>query len=243
VILLLNELWKDVKTIVAVATDANKRLAEFYKDETWKPELISMYELERAIAKAKERLVDLAVKRTLEKHNIRNVQVSDEVKKKFLDGEEFDEEEIEKYIRENFVKNADELAYGEILRKAKNLLPLSWERKLKVSDIVKGNKLFLRLWWNYGNISLNSAEEIFALEQLIHVVLGKAKPSKVELSAVNMYRTIDSFRTYHEEFSQARKYTYTNKWIDGFRIYKNGKFEIRFKKESYAKKIAKALIS
>jgi len=239
---MLNEIWSRVKEIEEIVKEVNERYKELYENEHWKPELISKYDVERLINEAKESLVRKAVSLTLEKHGIRNIKIPESVFREFSE-KEFDENEISECITKNYVEKAEEIAYKQILSKAKELLPTIWNengrRKPRIDEIVKGRKLFLRVYWTWGSIDYKSLEEISALGKLIRIVLLKEEASKTDS---RMVMAIDSFRS-HEDYSQARSYYYDNGIIKSFRIYKNGKFEVEFHKKSYAEEVAKALLS
>jgi len=233
----LNQIWSQVKELERITKDVNEKYAELYENETWKPNLTSEFDIKKLVSKAKDGLVRKAVNLTLEKHGIRNIEIPENVFREFSE-KEFDEKEIEERITKNYVENADRIAYEQILAKSKRLLPIRREQ-ISVSDITKGRKLFLKVYWFYGSIHYESLEEVLALEKLINVIVLNENASK---TSSNMAWIIDSFRRPLEDFSQARIYHYDNGIIKSFRIYKNGKFEIEFHQKDYAEEVAKALL-
>jgi len=244
----LDSMWSDVKRLACITERVNKRYARYFKSKegvSYTPDLISPYKVEELVKKAKRGLVELAVRLTFERHGVNNITVEESVVDKLTEGD-FDEENISAYIKENYVAKADELAFSEILNEARGLVPTFWDeqgwrRDATVEDLVKGRRLRLQVYWSYGNLSYHSEGEIIALEKLIGIVLGGKKPSNIGLGQGSMHSLLWKWRTL-EPYSQARKYVYVTDYINSFRVYKNGKFEIEFKKEEYARKVAEALI-
>jgi len=242
----LDSIWSDVKRLTSITERVNKRYAAFFKEEedvSYTHRLISPYKVEDLVEEAKRYLVDLAIRLTFEKHSVNNVSVGKGVVEDLAEGE-FDEGKIVAYIEENYVKRADEIAYWEILIAARALVPRFWGehgfRKTTVEDLVKGRRLILRVtWWrDLGILTHYSDQSIAALDKLIAVVLGGEKPSRARALEVSIHHTLSMWRG----DSQARKYILETDYIKSFRVYKNGKFEIEFKREEYARKVAEALI-
>jgi len=240
----LNQLWKEIQKITAITTDVNKRFKEAQLgEEKYKADLASELAARQMVQEAKEKLVRTAINRSLETHDVRNVLVDSDVQKKFVDAEGFNEKAIDRFIEKNYVENADALAFQQLLKEVKRLLPVFWDekgqREPSVKDIVKGCKIVLHIYWSYG--SIYDTSQIVALEKLISMLLLKEKASKAE--DLGMATIINMARAGVGDYAQAKSYVFDNRFIKGFRIYKNGKFEIEFKKEKYAKRVARALIS
>ena len=238
----LDDLWRGIQSISDIANEVNNMYAKYFKDEDWKPTLIDSYKVQLLMMESKRKLIDLAIIRILNEHGIINAVIPDKVKHDLLKEEGFSYVKVEEAIKE-YIDNADDLAYRKILADARRLLPTIWEvdkgiREPRIDEIVKKKKLILRIWWNFGSVSFNSLEALTALGKIINIVLGKEKPSKA--ATIGLCYQVELFRG--SDYSQVRTYHFSNKYIEKFRIYKNGKLEITFKKESYAKRVAKALL-
>ncbi|OYT30464.1 MAG: hypothetical protein B6U95_00025 [Thermofilum sp. ex4484_82] len=233
----LNEIWKGVLSIKQIVEDVNRKYLELYRDNGDELPLISEFTINMLIRDAKSILIRKVMEQTLEKHGVTNIEVDEADVGRFLD-KDFNIQEISQYIMDMYVKNADEIAYKRILSKAKKLRP-KWGADLTLNDIVKGKKLVLRVWWHNGIISAEEYAKITALEKLINIVLNNEKPRNAKTMGISEMIYMAS---HLYDYSQARNYVFDNEYISGIRIYKNGKFEIKFKKEDYARKVAKALL-
>jgi len=235
----LNNIWKDIKLIQELTEYINKDWEKYSKSTLY---LINEYVLKQEIKKAKSELVSQVIKNTFNKHNIMNVSVSDKDRES-LEEKDFDEKAIEKYIVENYVKKADELAFKEILSQARKLLPKFWKgykpRKPTVNEIVKNRKLILEVYWYYLIIDWRNIDYINALDKLTRIVLRNIKPTQAIGRMGEIVNMIDRYN----DFAQAKLYEYGNGIIKSFRIYKNGKLEVLFYKKEDARKIAEILIT
>ena len=239
----LNDIWRSLKGVLQNIESINKAWENLNANENYMPTLISKYKFEHELRDAQKTLTKTAIRLTFEKHGVNNVTVP-ESEIEALTKEDFNQTIIEAYIIQHYVKIADDKAYSEILKKAKRLTPyLGYEKKTTVNDLVKKNKLKLRLFWSYEFISFNSIEELRALEKLIDITINETKPSETQLNPnANMVQTIALFRgSWNEPKKEARSYVYDTPILEDFRIYKNGKIEIRFKKAVDALKVAKVL--
>ena len=235
----LNNIWKEIKALQDKAKHINCMWNEQSKD---KYDLIEEYSIEQQIKYAKSKLIDLAIERILDEYNVKNVSISDKDKESFKE-KDFDENAIKEHIVENYIKKADELAFKEILSRARELVPRFWKdyepRKPTIDDIVKNKKLVLRVYWYFEHLDWNTIQSLNALEKLMYVVVMNTRPSQAEARIGKILNIMwDS-----QGYAQARHYIYVNGVIDSFRIYKNGKAEFRFHKEEDAKKVAEVLLS
>jgi len=224
----VDEIWSRLKAIRSLAEEVNA--AENI-----------LYGVEKEIEKAKERLVRIAVGRVLDRYGIRNLKVPREAYGEIYKGE-ITMARVEEILKP-LIETADDIALEQMLRSASRLVPQVWEeggaRSPRVDEIVKGRKLHLRVYWSYGNISFSSMEYILDLDKVIPALIGREPASRVK--PMGIYSLIHDAWSF-VDYSQARQYVLDNRYIDGFRIYKNGKFVIVFKKERDARMIAKALI-
>ena len=235
----LNNIWKEIKALQDKAKHINCMWNEQSKD---KYELIEEYSIEQQIKYAKSKLIDLAIERILDEYDVKNVSISDKDKESFKE-KDFDENAIKEHIVENYIKKADELAFKEILSRARELVPRFWKdyepRKPTIDDIVKNKKLVLRVYWYFEHLDWNTIQSLNALEKLMYVVVMNTRPSQAEARIGKILNIMRDSQGY----AQARHYIYVNGVIDSFRIYKNGKAEFRFRKEEDAKKVAEVLLS
>jgi len=224
-----DEVWGKLETIKRLAREVNE------------VEHI-LYGVDGAIDEAKERLVKIAVRQALNRRGIRNLDVPSEVYRELNNGD-FSMAKVEEALKP-LIEKADEVAFEQLLREASRLLPLVWDengvRPPRIDEIVKGRRLHLRVHWSYGSISFSSLEAIIALDKVIPALIGRKPASRVK--PMGIYDLIFNLRDSLIDYSQARQYVLDNRYIEGFRIYKNGKFVVTFKKERNARRVARALI-
>jgi len=241
----LDDIWTELKA-VQNKFDAMNELWHTFTTKT--STLIYKHEVERPLKSAKKQLIRKAIQLTLTKHHVSNITIQEE-HIDLLMKQEFKQGEIEAFTIEHYVKDADSKAYNEMLKEVKHLVPNIEEpkyhyRKATVEDLVRKNKLGLRIYWSFESVSLDSLRRLKTLTKLIMVVTSDVKPSEVCLDHT-IGDTVDSFRgSFSQPKNEARKYTYDKNVpiLEGFRIYKNGKLEITFKKGEDALKMAKALV-
>lgn len=239
----LNDLWTRIKIAQGLIEKLNEDWEKLNANESYTPTLISPYDFERAKEDAKKTLIKKAIRLTFEKYKVNNVTVSEQHISALMKAE-FRAQSIESFLKTVYIESADSKALSEILKEAKRLTPyLGYEKKVTVNDLVKKNKLKLRLFWSYESISFNSIEELRALEKLIDITVNGTKASKIKINPnANIAQVVSSFRgSYSEPFKEARSYVYDTPILEGFRIYKNGKIKITFKKAEDALKVAKVL--
>jgi len=228
IVMKVDEIWSRLKAIRSLAEEVNA--AENI-----------LYGVEEEIEKAKERLMRIAVSRVLDQYGIRNLEVPKEIYDEIRKGE-IRMARVEEILKP-LIEAADDAALEQMLQGASRLVPYVWEedgaRPPRVDEIVKGRRLHLRVYWSYGNISFSSMEYILALDKVIPALIGREPASRVK--PMGIYSLIHDAWSFGD-YSQARQYVLDNQYIDGFRIYKNGKFVIVFKKEDDARMVAKALI-
>jgi len=240
----LNSLWSTIKQIQRSIDTINEVWREEMKAYDYIGDLMPHYEIERMAENAKKSLIRFTIWRTFQKYNVSSVTVPEETVKHLMTLE-FDENVIETYIHNHFILDANVRAYKEIQKKASDLLPfLGWEtrKKLKANPqiIVKNRRLKLSINWSYHDLDFRSYNEIDALERLIEIILNLTPASHAQPS--KMRSVIKSFEgSWSNPKQQAREYTYETPKLDKFRIFKNGSFELTFKKAEDAFKIAKTL--
>jgi len=235
----LNEYWQKL----TVAKVELERL-----NEMWKKEYAGNFDLVRCYdmitKEAKSTLVRLAVKQTIEKHGIYNVEVSEEVISKLIEQPTFNTDDIEAAIKEPYIGQADAEAQKQLITQARRLVPYpAFDKKATVQDIAKGRRLTLRVRWFYDNVDSQSYDELHAFQILLYSRLRNVPLSKCFFNHASIGTVIENFRDSHKPFNQARAYVYDDGIIEGFRLYKNGHIEIIFKKEADAETAAKILLA
>lgn len=241
----MQKIWQKTNRLIATAKNLNTAFhtclaVEDYGKEDFKPDLLRIYTVEQMVAEAKEQLIKAVINDTLKKHEVRNLKIPQEVWTKFYKKAGFSAKQIEAYIMKNFVAKADEVAMQQLLEEAKRLVPWIWEhgerKPPKADALVKGFKLTLDAYWSYGGVGYQELDHIRALEKIMNVVICGVPASKAET------RNIADLISVARQAGQARTYSLTmDKLIDKFRVFKNGKFEITFKKAQNAKRIANVL--
>lgn len=235
----LNDIWENIKKAKEEIAAANERYKEVTEEDLG---IFDDWKIYPEIQKAKNVLVRRAVEQTFKKNKIRNIRVKENIEEQFKE-RDFREEDIEKYITDLYLKNANKIAYDQILSKAQMLLPTVFNernlmRKTEAADILEKKKISLKIFWHYGAIDYYEQEKIDALEKLINILILGEEPAKTEGKYIS--NEIRRFRTY-EDHSQARHYIFENGVLTGFKIFKNGKFQIQFTMEEEARKIAEEL--
>lgn len=230
-----------LKTVTKVNEEYNK----MHVGDMFSKDVINSFDIERAVEGAKRKLVSECIRTVLKKKNVANVDVSNEVHEKFVKEEGFDETKIEAFLVENYVAKADAIAHEQILKEAQKLLNTIWiagmgSRLPRIDEFVKKEKMTLEVNWSFGSIDFRDIDAIKAFEKLIAIVLDKQTPATAR--PFGLGDTINNARKTFD-FSQATSYIADNKYVTECRVYKNGKFEVKFSKEYYARKVAKALIS
>lgn len=230
-----------LKTVAKV----NEEYMKMHVGDKYASEVVNHYEVERTIEGAKRKLVSECIASVLKKKNVANVDVPSEVHEKFVKEKGFDEVKIEKFLVENYVAKADTIAHEQILKEAQKLLDTIWtlgmgSRLPRIDEFVRKEKMTLEVMWSIGSIDYRDMESIRAFEKIIAIVLDKQNPATAQ--PFGLANIIENARSTFD-YGQVRSYLIDNKYVTECRIYKNGKFEVKFSKESYARKVGKALIS
>lgn len=236
-----DQIWPDIRKLEETADSINRRYGEADKEifERFEVDLISPHTVEDLVKKAKSTLVGRVIANTLQKHGVKNVRVPSRVCEKWEE-QDFDSfKEIEDDIRETYVNNANDIAYSQILKEAKKLLPYNPHE----AQILQGRNLILRIFWTYEFINHDSIRGISALQKLMDIHLHGVEASRVENSSMAVM--VDNFRVHGSvgECAQARKYYFDDGTVESLRIYKNGKFVVRFHTKTHAEEMAKVLFS
>lgn len=235
----ISKIWNRIKQAEKDISEANEEYKKFKAEY----DIISLYHIEPYIEEARKALIRLAIDETFKKNGIKNISVDQtEINDKFKE-KEFKEQEIEEYITKRYMADADKTAYTQILNNVKRLIPTILNenrtpRKATIDDVLKGRRLILNIYWRYGSVDYDTMEKIDALEKLINITILNDKPSNAEGRFIS--EEIRIFRT-SADYGQARTYVFDTDIIKCFKLYKNGKFEIQFKKAADARKVAEAI--
>ncbi|WP_148212101.1 hypothetical protein [Ferroglobus placidus] len=230
---LLNDLWKRVKVLPEITELANKVvIAEFGVEEHSSPFSYAGYNIRAILDDVRKELFRFVADLLVEDTNVR-VDFAD-LYDRFKD---FDAVEVARYIEEKYLRQADELAYREIVSRARALLPA---HNVSLEKILKGRKLVLQyyLHWSYGKPYIHDfLEAASALEKLAKIVLWRVKPSTARGHAIyNAYWN----DTTDEEVLQKKE---LGGPIEAVKVHKNGNIYFWFKSEEDAKKVAEVLLS
>jgi len=183
---------------------------------------------EKVLANANQEIVVHIKELLLEIYGIKNITIT------FPDEyfETIDFDKIFEYVL-SILNNASDLAYKEILRSAKRLLPYEVGH---ISETLQNTTLNLKAYFRYGVIHMEDG--IMDIEKLINIVLDGVKP---EHATATDFSLVINERLSYNEFNQVGTYQSTNPKIDSIRIYKNGKIAIKFHNKADAEKVAHAL--
>ena len=230
----LEEYWKQLEEILDKIQELHEKfMKEFSVD---KIESI-FYPITREkihYKKILDILARLVIRATTSSLNI-NINVS-EIKEKLKEFKDI--QKVVEYINDKYIKHADEIAFNQILERARKLLPLN----PSIEQILKGNKLILRHYCNlrdpapYLGDFLNSAT---ALEELAIIVLKQERPSTV-------HPCYDIFNTYWNLDPQTiteKKQLPPGNPIRAVKLYKNGRVDFWFETPEDARKVAEVLIN
>lgn len=231
----LNSYWRMVKS----AQNTFSAIDRAWKQDGNEHSLIYDYKVEEIVREVKESLVYVALAQILAKHDIHNVTIPEEVRRKINDAPEFSVEATEEAIKEPYIAQADTEAHRQLIIAAQRLIPFpGWDRKARLADVLKGRRLTLRVHWSYTWVDQD--RNLTAFQILFKAHREGLAVSKCKLEHPTMEQTIGQFRG--KDFAQARRYVYDDGIIEEFRIYKNGHLEITFKKEADAEEAAKILL-
>ena len=235
---LLNSLWERVKAVPGIVGLAHEIvMAEFDLKNEYESPFDLKYEIGNLADKIERSLANFVVRLVVGDLNVR-VKV-DEVYERFKGN--FNAVEIARYVENAYLSRADDLAFKEILEKARGLLPYSVRNEsdpdTKVAKILKKNKLVLEYYldWSFGKpLMYGFLEAASALEKLARV-LGGEKPSKVEAWMTRAYWN-DSTA---EEVLQKKKLAGP---VTAVKVHKNGKVYFWFESVEDARKVAEVLV-
>lgn len=192
-------------------------------------------EIRYMLDKIKKKLVDAVIREVTKDYTL-TINTSD-IPEELM--EDFDAVLLADYIKKQFLSRADEIAFEQILAKARELLPRRWDRDIEIDEIVQKNRLVLRCYldWSYSvPILYYFCEKLTALERLTYVVLEGKKPSKTHQMAI-AYK-YQQCGTYEEILKRKEFYGP----IKTTKIHKNGKLYVWFKSENDARRIAEVLL-
>lgn len=237
---LLNHLWERFRAIPELVRLAHEIvMVEFDLEDEYKSPFDLEYEIENLANKVEKSLTNFVVKLVVGSLNV-SVDV-DEVYRRFKGN--FNAVEIAKYVETEYLSRADDLAFEEILEKARRLLPhaviIESDPDTKVVKILKKNKLVLQCYldWGFGKPHMfDFLEAASALEMLARVVLKGAKPSRAGAWAIHKAYWNDSTA---EEVLQKKELTGP---IGAVKVHKNGNVYFWFESEEDARRVAEVLI-
>jgi hypothetical protein len=260
----------NINKIVKVAKEDMATEFEIKEKNRWEnPIETETYDIEQAIERMRKNTIRFTVAKICSKPNfkINNEEVVEYINGK-LGEKGFDAREIRDYIKREYLDNADELALKEINENATKLLPVILvesppyppygTKKIELKDILVGGnrkkepcmlKLHAYLGWGNYFVDMNSfCEEVAAFEKLIDITLAETPPSEAHGDVINTiywnarYNHSAESDQEREKILLERYYTYRSEWIEWVKLYKNSRFDVKFRKAEDALKVATALI-
>jgi len=241
---MLNYLYAQALSILDIIDNATKQFKKAFDVKDYLNPFDKRFDVKRLVKSIRNSLVRFAI----EEINQTNTPIDDKGVIKFLNEElgelGFDAIVLKKHIEEEYLSRADELSLEEITRKALRFMPICYGKKgirvPKLNELVKKDRLFLRYYinWSYDIPFLfDFLRDVLALEQFIYIVVRRARPSTVKGGFIN-----SAYWNARTQEQVLERKLIPSRIIESTKIYKNGKFEIQFTKEAYARKVARALI-
>jgi len=211
-------------------------------------------DLERFIENFRKELIEFIVGKVRE-NECPNVDISQDVvlrtMNEKLGSEGFDAKTVAQYIRDNFVKKAEDLSIAQLMARVENLIPRfvkkedgSWPkaRPATADDLVEGRKLKLHIWTYPGykgtELHYEAAGHIAALGKIIQIVLVEADPvtvgdevfasllSLIQADRAKCFRRID-----------------TGTPVEWVQFFKNGRFDLLFAASEWARRVAEFIVA
>lgn len=238
---LLNRLWERIKAtsdIIRLAHETMK--AEFDLENNYESPFDEAFNQETLIEKMEEKLINFVIRLMTKGLNV-PVRTYD-VYTRFKGN--FDAVEVARYVEENYLNRADELAFEKILEQARRLLPYSLiheEPGKIIEGILEKNRLVLNFYmdWSVSGTPYklhDFTDATAALLKLAKIVLMDATPSKVradEVYSKYWYSNSEGEVLEKKEFFGP---------ITAVKVYKNGKVRFWFESEEAARKVAEVLV-
>ena len=173
--------------------------------------------------------------------------------------EYFDAKEIRDHIKKEYIDKADELSLAKITTNAIRLLPIFCtdhkRREAEIDDILTGGykkngahvlKLYAYMGWEHSFIDMsNFCDKVGAFEKLMDITMSKTLPSDAHTGILTtFYQNAGRMQDVSDEEEELlkRHYTSASRWIDSVKMFKNGRFDIVFRKHEDALKVGNALI-
>lgn len=213
-------------------------------------------DLERFIENFRKELIDFITEK-IRDSECPNVEISHDVvlrtMNEKLGREGFDAKTVAQYVRDNFVKKAEEMGIAQLMEKVEHLVPhfqskpeegSSWgkSRRATVDDLAEGRKLKLHIWTHDGfegtELHWEAQGQIAALGKIIQIVLVEADPvtvgdkvfasllSLIQADRAKCFRRID-----------------TGTPVEWVQFFKNGRFDLLFAASEWARSVAKFIVA
>lgn len=237
---LLNQLWERIKATSEIVRLAHETVkAEFNLKENYESPFDEVFSQNTLIEKMEEKLIKFVVSFMTRGLNV-PVNTYD-IYTRFRGN--FDAVEVARYVEENYLSKADELAFEKILNEARSLLPYSLlhDDDKAVEEILEKNKLVLNFYmdWSVSGTPYGIhrfADATAALFKLAKIVLMDATPSKVRADEVySKYWYVNS----EEDVLEKKQF---HGPITAVKVYKNGNIRFWFESEEAARKVAEVLM-
>ena len=260
----LNEVYELLERIPTTAELAKEKIAKEFgivEEDSW-DNPISTYDVKNYVDRTREAMIHFAVKKICPapiNFKIDADKVIEHINETVGD-KCFDSREVRDYIKREYIDKADELALKEIKYNATKLLPPIWvdhrKKNVDIADILTGEnknngacglKLYAYIGWKYSFIDMGSFyNKVGAFEKLIDITMSGVLPSEARGEIISTIywnvKHLSSDVNNEEEELLRRHHTGTSSWVKWVKLFKNGRFDVEFRRHEDALKVGNALI-
>lgn len=202
------------------------------------------YDVEKFEEKVRAELVAFII-RLYQRERCPNVEIDSAAVEKQLEGQAFRAERVIDVLWSLYGNQAKELSWREIMKQARRLLPIFWgqggRKAATVEDILRKDTLRLRQYvsnpWG-DRYYVSEVRGFAALGKVVRLAIEGADPVSVCGGLLG-----DSYRTRQDGLVAFERVEHPEgASIRHTKLFKNGRFDVRFKDEETARKVARALV-
>ena len=257
----VHELLERISTTAELAKENISGEFGIAEEDSW-DNPISTYDVESYVDRTREAMMHFAVKQICPAQMNFKIDTNKVVKymDKTVGNKCFDSREVRDYIKREYIDKADELALKEIKYNATKLLPPMWvnhmKKNVEMEDILTGEnknnsvcrlKLYAYIGWQYSFIDMGSFyDKVGAFEKLIDITMSGVLPSEARGEIISTIywnvKHLSSDVNNEEEELLRRHHTGTSSWVKWVKLFKNGRFDVEFRRHEDALKVGNALI-
>ena len=259
----INEVYETLGSIPIAAELAKEKISREFdiaEDDSWSNP-IDTYDAKNYFNRTREKMIRFAVKQMCPVQ--RNFKIDADKVVEYIDAlgkdEYFDVKTIQDYVKKEYIDKADELSFKEIKNNATRLLPTIWtdheRRNVEIADILTGGnkknsaralKLHADVGWEYSFIDTNDFyDKVGAFEKMIDITISGALSSEARKGVIStIYQSVRCMPNADEKEKELlkRHYTGASHLVEWTKLFKNGRFDVKFRRHEDALKVGNALI-